>query len=1011
MLKVLIYIFLSLVLSLNAVGLSPRTNILRSKPATEKDKEPLKVLALMVEFEKDDLYQTTGNGSFNSGYPLDSLKVDAPMHDADYFRTKLLFAKNYFEELSGSVTTFSEITVLSEPVKLNHPIWFYNRNDGESDSLNARIVSLHSEAWKLAEEKYQIKENYPDYNTFVIFHAGSGQEFSTEVDETPFDLPSAFYSTEEILKYGGDDSIANTSIILPECQWQSEGYNVPTKKWDQWYFPSMNGIVTLMFAHRLGLPNLYDSGRGDLGELYKSGIGYFGLMDQGSGNYFGLLPSAPMAWSRIQLGWQTAVNIKEVANWDTIPLIKRKDIYQVDLNDKEYFLIENRVSNYGALKECFGYNEQDEKVIRLYYEEDEYGNIEAKQQILVEGDPKVVRFDDYDFGLPASGAFIWHIDKRKTTDHLIANNLVNEDWDDRGIFLEEADYAMDIGEDYWLLDNGYNMRFGWECDAFFAQTYKVIKDLAIRSGMTFSPTTGEVEFSAKSLPACDTKDGTKTFFRFYNFSSRQDTMTFSFANSYLSELDSDGDLEIYTSLSNVIKSKFIPEFRDQEALLVVNFDNNSTGIFSFESEKLKSVLSYPSSYQTAYDEDYLYLANSEELIKIKRTDFSSKTISGDYSFDTSAGPIVKRNGFLEHIQKISISLTNDVDKYTVSEGAHPEYLFQIKDKWLTLHHYTEDVNTYAIHYTKNLLEAEEESSEIFISKEDDSYTFNLYDHKNHKLYKYDDKLEGESTIDLNSVYDFNSLKLVALGNFDDDNLIDVVYWNSNTSEIVALNENGVLLNNFPVSYKDFNNFELNQVHGFLSDKPVFWTGATDHSFVKISDKEAYKPLKSKFQLLDGENYVESGFLSSLNKGIMIQNSTTGKLNILAKKTSFTKQLAINNLADSSAPKIIELGSKTVDSSGKLTKDGEVYCWPNPAKDKQYFRIGLNAPAEVSISIFDFTGKKIKTIKKTLENTSDILWDTQRVAPGAYLASVEVTEISGSSYFKSEKFIIKSAIVK
>ena len=51
---------------------------------------------------------------------------------------------------------------------------------------------------------------------------------------------------------------------------------------------------------------------------------------------------------------------------------------------------------------------------------------------------------NYNLGLPGSGLLIWHIDENKIRQG-IASFSINNEKDNRGIDLEEADGAQDIG--------------------------------------------------------------------------------------------------------------------------------------------------------------------------------------------------------------------------------------------------------------------------------------------------------------------------------------------------------------------------------------------------------------------------------------------------------------------------------------------------------------------------------------------------------------------------------------
>ena len=83
----------------------------------------------------------------------------------------------------------------------------------------------------------------------------------------------------------------------------------------------------------------------------------------------------------------------------------------------EYFLIENRSTD---------------------HDEDGLNVVQGASGVIIE-------VDDYDYDIPGPGILIWHIDERIIAAGLAAN-AVNTDPARRGVDLEEADGAQDIGE-------------------------------------------------------------------------------------------------------------------------------------------------------------------------------------------------------------------------------------------------------------------------------------------------------------------------------------------------------------------------------------------------------------------------------------------------------------------------------------------------------------------------------------------------------------------------------------
>ena len=86
----------------------------------------------------------------------------------------------------------------------------------------------------------------------------------------------------------------------------------------------------------LELPLLFNTENG------MAGVGVFGLMDHGSNNGRGVVPSPPSPWTRISKGWSVPISIEK----DTTLSISTDNslslVYRVDINNNEYFLIENR---------------------------------------------------------------------------------------------------------------------------------------------------------------------------------------------------------------------------------------------------------------------------------------------------------------------------------------------------------------------------------------------------------------------------------------------------------------------------------------------------------------------------------------------------------------------------------------------------------------------------------------------------------------------------------------------
>jgi M6 family metalloprotease-like protein len=433
----------------------PQNRLINRSPASIQSELHARILAIRVDFIPDTIFTTTGDGTFDSGIP-NTLLVDAIPHNRAYFEDHLRFLGNYFDEVSKGQVTVDTFDVYPQhpdsAYHLPHQMWHYNYNNNQQE-LNMRLAWLFRDAWLAASVDPSI--NPSDYNTFIIFHAGVGQDFNVGFDETPHDIPSAYFAPGDLTTHLDSTIIVNgdtitQGLLLPECEHQQE---VPVEI-------AMNGTEALLFAHSLGLPALYNTNDG------STAVGRFDLMDQGSGNFAGMVPSRPCAWSRAYMGWETPVIITPDATLDTfyVNLTSRggnqtnlHEIYRIDLNQDEYYLIENRAFD----PDSFGYTYAwDNQGRRLRINEDYTVEV-------IDGDFGVItRVDNYDFGIPGAGILIWHADN-SVIETKLDSNKINTDLNHRGVALVEADGAFDIGHSYGFFDAGWGTELGWSGDFFF----------------------------------------------------------------------------------------------------------------------------------------------------------------------------------------------------------------------------------------------------------------------------------------------------------------------------------------------------------------------------------------------------------------------------------------------------------------------------------------------------------------------------------------------------------------
>jgi len=504
------------------------------------------ILAFMTEFVPDDDSLTSGDGTFILSDSGDTLLIDPPPHDQIYFKNQLSALASYYGSVSSGKLILKS-TVYPEILRVDQPMAYYATDENENGT-DKGLVELFRDAVLSADSAGAV---FSDYDCYIIFHAGVGKDIALSYDPTPRDIPSAFLNLDDLSRYLSEDGqdfqgieVENGNfriregIILPETESQSDN--------QYFYNIGLLGTMSIMFGFQLGLPALWDTENG------YSAIGKWGLMDQGSGNYNGLIPAEPCAFSKVLLGWEQPILVNQQDHLEigcSKTALSNK-IYKVPINDHEYFLLENRQYDTNGDSITYGRTSTGGMVI---FRPD--GTIEMEE-------PGVITtVEEYDYGLPGSGILIWHIDEeviRNTFD----SNRINVNKDHRGVDLEEADGAQDIGESYSITSDGYGSEYGVLHDAWFQDNdiYTMVNDTNI---VMFTPT---------SFPSSLSNQGGNSHIVITDFSKRDTVMSFSVTTDILQsgfpgyfescsnwvspvltgDLDADGNPELLVASGNAI---------------------------------------------------------------------------------------------------------------------------------------------------------------------------------------------------------------------------------------------------------------------------------------------------------------------------------------------------------------------------------------------------------------------------------------------------------------------------
>ena len=556
----------------------------------------LKIAFIRVSFPSGEFPGFTGNGSFlyEENKICGSYTIDSPPHDANYFQSHINAVNNYYRTVSygkfgldvaGSKIFPNDNRSSYELGKLMN----YYHELGKENDHEKRLSELFRDALTVSYSKDSI--NFSNFDIIAIIHAGVGQDFNLPfLDPTPEDIPSTFVDKDMINKHLGGpiqigNYIVNSGIILPESQnyplMDSNINKVLSDPCDVQY--SITGTWALMIGFAAGLPPLWDVESG------QSGAGVFSLMDLGANNGRGIIPAPPDAWTRIYAGWEEPVEI-QLFNKVELKSNQSNQIGKLYINHNEYFLIENR-------NNWFRENVSIDSARYNVWEKTD--NYPPYLNILIDSAGigfneygVITEVGNYNLGLPASGLLIWHIDEKKISEG-IDSYSINANRNHRGIDLEEADGAQDIGYLSNLLTDPSSGYWG---DMWFSENKEYFR----------ANSDGSMIFSSFTFPNTKSNNGANSGIVINDISRSSRSMTFKVTSNYdISsindknksilfqwDVDSDGDLDFigegdelwwsdnlddFKSINNIngkLLDVIVAQNSDTTSLVILNEINN-----------------------------------------------------------------------------------------------------------------------------------------------------------------------------------------------------------------------------------------------------------------------------------------------------------------------------------------------------------------------------------------------------------------------------------------------------
>lgn len=1008
--------------------------------------DSLTIIAIRVAFEPDENRLTSGDGTFREGslpyLENEGVTIDPLPHDQSYFESHLEFARNYFTKVSGNLIDIN-YRVLPEIFRLDQKMEYYAPT-GETFS-NEKLALLAQDAWAKVEESGGFDTNSlnPDKTAFVIFHAGVGRDIQltgTTLDITPQDIPSLTLNRKSLSELLQDPSFAGfpinngafrvtNTLILPRTL-SRRGEDITGREFVLQL--SINGLLCASLGSYFGLPDLFNTQTGN------SGIGRFGLMDGESFfSYRGLFPPYPSAWERIQLGWQDEVSITVSQPSDEIQLPAASanatnGVVKYNLSSEEYFLLENRhrdPENDGA---TLAIRQTDGTLIEQTFSNDNltFTNQESGfEELFTPG--VLVDVDNFDWSLPGGldmgadeeagtaddrflngGILIWHIDEAVIKSEL-DGQTVNADPERRGVDLEEADGAQDIGE---AAGSSFsNQGRGWAFDFWWRGNNASVITLQGDTLRLY-----ENRFSSDTTPSNDSNSGAKSYFEIYDFSDNLPITSFRIrpvtsdfvnpvpmtnepvpnrsafiGNDDLYRTDYPPELAIYTARSDTFL--IIPA---AESVYGLQLNSSGSGYFDFQ---------VPNPQQPLVA-GQLILANSPPEQTESGIDISSWTWDGSNWQNTWQASADPHRGFLSSQNGDTLLVDYTRNRFLVNDGTGVTNFPEPTQSSVRL------AGSQSI-LTPGALTVNGE-------------TFNISNGENRRLYTGVFQVEpglpafyllssntfslvgipGEDSI--NELAKASFLDWPALVDFNGDQSLDLLYTDGIGNLLYGRNASGAMLRNFPIQAPQGSRFIGTPLVADLEgdgDQDLLIT-VQDSVSMNIFAYDQQGTIKENFPLFVGsiQNQSFQPIHPVINNRQLYAVSHLGEL----KAWHFPQMQDVlwdSRYGNESFNKVTGRfsGTGSPEIPAAILSDEETYNWPNPASQTTNIRYQLRESGRVEIKIISQGGRII--YNETFEAAGGIpeeqQVDTSNWGNGIYFALVTAT-INGQQARK----MIKIAVV-
>ncbi len=911
--------------------------------------EDIKLAVLRVSFSQDDHEGTTGTGQFLNELEYDTCgyyTIDPAPHDLLYFQAQLSALNNYYRQVSYGHFGLDTINSIIYPkginasYQLSDSMSHYHRY-GEDEIHEQRITELLHDGIELAYDRDSI--DFSQFDLVVIFHAGIGQDFSLPfIDPTPEDIPSTYVDPDMVITYIENGAIIvgphsiDRGIILPETQnhllfdLSESVFSDASEPCDYQY--GLTGTFALMVGFAMGLPPLWNIENGN------SGIGVFGLMDQGSNNGRGLIPAPPDAWSRVFAGWEEPVTIFP-GNRVSLPVRGADNLYKVEINRDEYFLIENR-SNWIADSISI-----DSLRWKLYSEDKEINPDDPRYPPLVEvlfDSVDIVKDDstgvvlsvpNYDLGMPASGLLIWHIDESIINANQ-ANYTINANPEFKGVDLEEADGAQDLG--FTSIFTFTDPSSGLFSDMWFQGNPEYERLYPEHTGQP-------LVFGPYTYPDTRSNSGASTYISIEDIGPPGDTMQFAIMNSLLIDgfPDEVHHIKLIMDLTGDGKAEVVGGGDSLWWSLVDSF--SATVIRPIATLDYEMVVSNTSSAQPG-------------LILI--SDLGDSQEISSFQYQAGAGqiaeiwsqplPVADYERVLGIADENAVELAAGNDLYLInSDGIFPGVNSAPSPNYTVVTYSLASGNVpFSVYFTQN--------DGLTILDDSGSELFQLPDLEVNSLAALDLDLDGQAEI----------------------------ITTDQSGGLAAFNHNLTMMDGFPVAV-DAGDIVLGR-NLFDSDHP---------ELVTVNSA-------GEILVINWRGNIEYRLANSVNNNLEIVTDFRGRSSIITESTIWSfDSLVVSNgnewnrrhggLANDRS---IQISTTFTPIAMRLFDPDQTYSYPNPARGSYVrIRIFVESAEKVIIKIYDLAGLYVTEFKlndPVANEANEIIWDISEIEAGVYFGNLE-----------------------